>query len=158
MLLPQQIQAILYHLLMGWVYALGFSFIIAFLKYRRFPVLKGITEIIYHILYTLLMFYGLYQINGGITNMYLIGFFILGTLLYYAFYLKPFMEMFSGWRRILYPIRKKLVLVKTKMFVIIRLPAKIMKRRKANVKKRKKARKIKRDKRKKKKASAKNLS
>ena len=42
MLLPTQIQAILYHFLMGWVYAFGFSFLISFVsdfkRNRRDPV------------------------------------------------------------------------------------------------------------------------
>ena len=85
MLLPTQIQAILYHFLMGWVYAFGFSFLISFVKYLRFPILKGIVEILYHILFTSLMFIGLYKINGGITNIYLICFF--DSRCFYLFYM-----------------------------------------------------------------------
>ena len=92
MLLPTQIQAILYHFLMGWVYAFGFSFLISFVKYLRFPILKGIVEILYHILFTSLMFIGLYKINGGITHIYLICFFILGAFIYFTWYLSVFLQ------------------------------------------------------------------
>ena len=95
MLLPVQIQAILYHFIVGWVYALGFSFIISFVKYIHFPFLKGIIEIIYHLVFTSIMFYGLYHINGGVTNIYLISFFIFGVFIYFIFYLSVFLQVFS---------------------------------------------------------------
>ncbi len=98
MLLPTQIQAILYHFLTGWVYAFGFSFLISFVKYLRFPIFKGIVEILYHILFTSLMFFGLYKINGGITNIYLICFFILGAFIYFTWYLSVFLQLFAAIR------------------------------------------------------------
>ena len=139
MLLPTQIQAILYHFLMGWVYALGFSFIITFLKYTKFSFVRGFMEILYHVLFTSLMFYGLYKINGGVTNLYLIAIFLIGVLIYYAFYLAVFLDFFAGLKRILRPFRKKVRVVKKKILAIIRVPGKIMRRRKANAKKRKRA-------------------
>ena len=135
MLLPTQIQAILYHFLMGWVYAFGFSFLISFVKYLRFPIFKGIVEILYHILFTSLMFIGLYKINGGITNIYLICFFILGAFIYFTWYLSVFLQLFTAIRRLLHPFKVKLLVAKSKIIAIIRLPGKIRKRRKANEKK-----------------------
>ena len=146
MLLPTQIQAILYHFLMGWVYAFGFSFLISFVKYLRFPILKGIVEILYHILFTSLMF------NGGITNIYLICFFILGAFIYFTWYLSVFLQLFTAIRRLLHPFKVKLLVAKSKIIAIIRLPGKIRKRRKANAKRKKSSRK----KKKKKKASDEN--
>jgi len=139
MLLPTQIQAILYHFLMGWVYAFGFSFLISFVKYLRFPILKGIVEILYHILFTSLMFIGLYKINGGITNIYLICFFILGAFIYFTWYLSVFLQLFTAIRRLLHPFKVKLLVAKSKIIAIIRLPGKIRKRRKANAKRKKAA-------------------
>lgn len=141
MLLPTQIQAILYHFLMGWVYAFGFSFLISFVKYLRFPILKGIVEILYHILFTSLMFIGLYKINGGITNIYLICFFILGAFIYFTWYLSVFLQLFTAIRRLLHPFKVKLLVAKSKIIAIIRLPGKIRKRRKANAKRKKSSRK-----------------
>lgn len=152
MLLPTQIQAILYHFLMGWVYAFGFSFLISFVKYLRFPIFKGIVEILYHILFTSLMFIGLYKINGGITNIYLICFFILGAFIYFTWYLSVFLQLFAAIRRLLHPFKVKLLVAKSKIIAIIRLPGKIRKRRKANAKRKKSSRK----KKKKKKASDEN--
>lgn len=141
MLLPTQIQAILYHFLMGWVYAFGFSFLISFVKYLRFPIFKGIVEILYHILFTSLMFIGLYKINGGITNIYLICFFILGAFIYFTWYLSVFLQLFTAIRRLLHPFKVKLLVAKSKIIAIIRLPGKIRKRRKANAKRKKRKRK-----------------
>ncbi len=138
MLLPTQIQAILYHFLMGWVYAFGFSFLISFVKYLRFPIFKGIVEILYHILFTSLMFIGLYKINGGITNIYLICFFILGAFIYFTWYLSVFLQLFTAIRRLLHPFKVKLLVAKSKIIAIIRLPGKIRKRRKANAKRKRK--------------------
>ena len=148
MLLPTQIQAILYHLLMGWVYALGFSFLVSFVRYLRFPFIKGLMEIVFHILFTSLMFYGLYQINGGITNIYLIAFFIFGVLIYYYLYLPVFMQLFAAIRKILHPLRLKIAIVKTKIIAIIKLPGKIRKRRRANAQRNKKSKRKKKKKKK----------
>lgn len=137
MLLPTQIQAILYHFLMGWVYACGFSFFISFVKYLRFPFIKGLMEIAYHILFTSLMYYGLYKINGGITNAYLIAFFLFGIIIYYSLYLKVFMQLFNTLKKILHPLRMKFIVVKKKIIDIIKLPRKIRKRRKADAKRKK---------------------
>lgn len=137
MLLPVQIQSILYHFMMGWMYGLGFSFLVTFIKYLRFPLIKGFLEILYHVLFTFLMFYGLYNINGGITNLYLVVIFMIGVLIYYAFYLHVFMGLFSSIKKILRPFLKKLRVVKQKILAIIRVPKKKMQRRRANVRKRK---------------------
>lgn len=152
MLLPTQIQAILYHFLMGWVYAFGFSFLISFVKYLRFPIMKGLMEIVYHILFTFLMFYGLYKINGGITNAYLIVFFLVGILIYYSLYLKVFMQLFSAIKNLIHPLHIKFIVVKKKIIDIIKLPSKFRKRRKADAKRKKQ----KKRKKKKKKKSIKN--
>ena len=133
MLLPIQIQAILYHFLAGWLYALGFSFFINFSCYFRFPFMKGIMEVFFHLSCTSIMFYGLYQINGGITNMYLIGFFIFGVFIYITFYFSVFLQLFTAVRRFFRPFKIKLVIAKSKIVAIIKLPGKIRKRRKAHV-------------------------
>ena len=49
MLLPVQIQSILYHFLMGWVYGLGFSFLLNFVKYMHVSFLRGTMEILFHV-------------------------------------------------------------------------------------------------------------
>ena len=128
MLLPVQIQSILYHFLMGWVYGLGFSFLLNFVKYMHVSFLRGTMEILFHVLFTSLLYYGLYGINGGITNIYLLGFFLLGVMVYYTWYLAVFQQFFFALVKTLRPLRKKLKLVKSKILAIIRLPKKIRRR------------------------------
>lgn len=137
MLLPIQIQAILYHLLMGWVYGLGFSFILTLNRHFRIRFFKGIMEILYHILFTLLMYYGLFCINGGITNIYLIAFFLLGMILYYRYYLAVFLSFFQKIIAIFRWIRKKFKVVKYKILGIIKVLIRRVNRRKGYDKKRK---------------------
>lgn len=106
MLLPQQIQAILYHLMIGWLYGCTFSFLCSLSIYIRFRLLKGFVEILYHIVFILISFYGLYHINGGVTNLYLIAFFLLGIFLYYTLYLPVFMEGFTWFKRLFKPVKR----------------------------------------------------
>ena len=129
MLMPVQTQSILYHFLMGWVYGLGFSFLLNFVKYVHVSFLRGTMEILFHVLFTSLLYYGLYGINGGITNIYLLGFFLLGVMVYYTWYLAVFQQFFFALVKTLRPLRKKLKLVKSKILAIIRLPKKIRRRR-----------------------------
>lgn len=133
MLLAQQIQAILYHVMMGWVYGCTFSFLCSLTAYLRFSFMKGLLEVIYHIGFTILMFYGLYKINGGVTNLYLIILFILGVFVYYRFYLPVFNEFFIWFRHLFRPFQRFRALVKSKILVII-------KKKKAAIRKRRKAR------------------
>lgn len=128
MLLPQQIQAILYHVMMGWVYGCTFSFLCSLTVYLRFTLIKGFVEIIYHIGFTLLLFYGLYKINGGITNLYLCVLFIFGVFLYYKWYLPVCMDMFIWFRRLFRPLQKMRKLMNAKFVGII-------KKRKAQIRK-----------------------
>lgn len=148
MLLPQQIQSILFHLLMGWVYVFGFSFITNFIKYVRFSFIKGLIEIMYHLIFTSLMFFCLYHINGGITNIYLIGFFCTGMLLYYFLYLNTFYQIFYRWEQSLRPIYKKLLFLRDKLVQLVRLPFIIRKKRKVKRKKRKEQKKQEKNKKK----------
>lgn len=133
MLLPQQIQAILYHFMMGWVYGCTFSFLCSLTVYLRFSFVKGILEVIYHIGFTLLAFYGLYQINGGVTNLYLIFLFISGVIVYYKLYFPVCADMFAWFRHLFRPLRKLRALVKSRILVII-------KKRKAKKRKRRQER------------------
>ncbi len=82
MLLPQQIQALIAHFLAG----VGFGILISFysLISCRLPMLLRclITPLLTAI-YTLIFFFCLYQINGGVTQIYCIALFALG---FYSFY------------------------------------------------------------------------
>ncbi len=138
MLLPQQVQSILYHVIAGWMYGCTFLFLRSFILYMKSKLWKGFFEIIYHILFTLLMFRGLYKINGGITNFYLITFFLIGFFIFYRFYMPIVLPFFHWLKRLLKPIIKKGALAKSKILGIMRIPLRLVRRRKANGSKRKK--------------------
>ncbi len=125
MLLPIQIQSILYSFLMGWVYALGYRCILYFIKYIKRKFFRSWMEILYHILFTLVLFYGIYCINGGITNVYLICIFLIGMIIYYLFYDSLFLNVFCFIKKLCSPIYQKIKLVKMKILVIIKLPKNI---------------------------------
>lgn len=129
MLLPQQIQAILYHLMMGWFYGCTFSFLCSLTAYIRFTIGKGCLEIIFHVGFVLLAFYGLYLINGGVTNYYLIVFFLLGVIVYYKWYCPVFIEVFAWFRHLFRPLHRKVALVKKKILGIIKVSQKKWKKK-----------------------------
>lgn len=136
MLLATQVQSILYHFLLGWIFAFGFSMLVSFKKAFRFGFLKAAMEFLYPIIFSVGMFYGLFYINGGITNLYLILVFLLGIMIYYRFYLAVFLQFFTGIKKLFRPFCRKLLLVKSKILGIIRLPAKaFIKRRRKNARK-----------------------
>lgn len=120
MLLGEQVQAILYHFLMGWIYGCTFSFLCSFTVHLRHSLFVGCLEVLYHIGFTLLVFFGLYQINGGVTNVYLIVIFLLAVLIYYRWYLPVLMHAFHWFWSLLRPIWKKLTLAKKKILGIIK--------------------------------------
>lgn len=129
MLLPQQIQAILYHFMMGWFYGCTFAFLCSFTISLRPAFLKGILEVLYHIVFTLCLFYGLYQINGGVTNLYLVFTFVLGVCVFYRWYLIVCNEFYLWFRSLFKPLRKKLAIVKSRILGIIIVSRKRLRRR-----------------------------
>ena len=146
MLLPQQIQAILYHFMMGWMYGCTFSFLCSLLVSIRFSFIKGIMEILYHIAFTLLMFYGLYRINGGVSNVYLIVIFLFGVCIYYKWYFIVFSQVFTWFKHLFDPIRNSLKKIKRKWMTHLRTVHKKRKIKKAEQeKKHKERRKTKED-------------
>lgn len=128
MILGDQIQAILYHLMMGIFYGILYSFTMYIGIHLRLKVLKAFLEIVFHIFFTLLMFYGLYKINGGITNLYLILLFLFGVFLFYKFYYSIFQNIFRKFGRLFIPFLNKYRVVKNRMFVIIKVPVKIIRK------------------------------
>lgn len=139
MLLPQQVQAILFHFLMGWLYGCFFFSMSSFIVYIRSSFMKGIIEISYHILFVVCMFYGLYRINGGVTNFYLVMFFLFGMYIFYKLYINVFTQFILFIKKLMRPFVNKILLVKSKILGIMKLSTKAVKRRKMNGKKRKKS-------------------
>lgn len=135
MLLPQQIQAILYHIVMGWIYGCLLFMLSSFMMYIRFNFIKAIIEIIFHILFVFGLYYGLYQINGGVTNPYLIALFFVGVYIFYRLYINVFIQLVVFIKKIVKPIVNKIYLVKSKILGIMKMYIKALRRRRTNGKK-----------------------
>lgn len=126
MLLATQVQAIIYHLFIGWIYGLTFSFISYFSYYLKYNLTKFILETIFHIIFVLSAFYGLYQINGSVTNLYLILCFVFGMFVYFKWYYCIFLNFFHYVKKWLKPIK----LAKNRISVIIKVTGSHFVRRK----------------------------
>lgn len=95
MLLSTQIQVMLYAFLCGLLYGFFFSMKQYISRYIEKALHKALLTIIYHIIFTCLMFYGLYKLNGGISNIYLLLLFVIGTYMYYVIYYDLFIYLFD---------------------------------------------------------------
>ena len=105
MLLATQVQALLYHFLIGWCYGLTYSFIAYFSESLKKTFIKFIVEAIFHICFVIIAFYGLYKINGSITNVYFITCFFIGIYLYFKFYYATFLIFYQYVNQRLKPLK-----------------------------------------------------
>ena len=121
MLLPQQVQAILYHLLMGWFYGCTFSFLCSFTSYFKGKLTITVLELLFHMAFTCFAYWGLFSINGGVTNLYLVLIFMSGVFIYYRWYSALFFHLYTRFFLLFRPIYKKIILVKLKILGIIKV-------------------------------------
>lgn len=133
MLLSTQIQAMLYAFLAGIVYGILFSMKQYFCMYLLTPFKKSMIDILFHIIFVSLLFLGLFKINKGQSNIYLLILFLLGIYLYYLFYYDLFLAFFSFLKRILKPFYYSVYLLYTRFYSIM-----IKERRKKHGKRQKK--------------------
>lgn len=119
MLLKVQIQAMLYAFLIGFGYGISFSFKQYLAMYRKNKLYKGIEDICFHILFVSVAYYGLFCINGGVSNLYLFLLFFLGIYLYYIFYYDIFLQLFRFVINLLKPFYKKSYLLISRYYSII---------------------------------------
>lgn len=137
MLLSIQIQSMLYAFMMGIIYGISFSFKQYCSMYSKSKIHNAILDIGYHILFVCYMYYGLYKINKGYSNVYLFILFLLGIYLYYVFYYKYFLSMYIWMHKKLSPYYKKAYLLILKSYSII-CSGKVKERRHGKKKKSKK--------------------
>lgn len=116
MILYEQMIALGYHLIIGQLFGLFFSF----LSIGCISILKWIRVIIYSlfsILCTCIYYYGLYKINKGMIHIYLLCVSFIGLYLYYQFFYELLLPFFYI---IINPIHKKMRFAKYKIYVIMR--------------------------------------
>lgn len=117
-MLYEQMIALGYHLLAGQL--LGFLY--SFLSLCCMSFSSGIRTFLYTVfsmLFTLLFYFGLYGINGGVTHIYLLVIFLLGIYLYYYFFYELLLPIFFAIKKLFRPVRKKLHFAKKKTYVIM---------------------------------------
>ena len=120
MLLAVQIQMMLYAFLLGFVYGILFSLIQFRYLYRHNKFQKGIVKVLFHIIFVCIAYFGLYKLNGGISNIYLYLLFFSGIYLYYLFYYEIFLNLFFFLSKKLRPFYLKSYLLFSKYYSIMK--------------------------------------
>lgn len=116
--LYEQMISLGYHLLTGALFGFFFSFLS--LCSMTFPsFFKALLYIFLSMLCTLLFYYGLYCINGGMTHFYLMVIFVWGIYLYYHIFYEMLLPLFIYIKKRFRPIKKKLGFAKKKICAII---------------------------------------
>lgn len=118
MILYEQIAAFGYHLLAGQL--LGFFY--SFLSLCCISFSSGLRMIVYTLFSmfcTVVFYFGLYSINGGVTHFYLIVLFVFSIYLYYHFFYELLLPLFLTAKKLFRPIKKKLGFAKRRIYAII---------------------------------------
>lgn len=138
--LYEQMISLGYHLLAGAVFGFLFSFLslcsIAFAS-----VFKAFLYIFFSMFCTLLFYYGLYCINGGMTHFYLMAVFLWGLYLYYHLFYEMLLPLFFYIKKMFRPLKKKLGFAKKEIYAIIEKQREKRRRSKLKNEQRKKKRK-----------------
>ena len=137
MLLAIQIQSMLYAFLMGIVYGITFSLKQYISMYSKNEIRKACVDILFHMLFVCVLYYGLYTLNKGISNIYLGLLFLLGIYFYYVFYYEVFLTFYTWTCHKIYPYYKKTYLLILRKYSII-CSGKVKERRHGKKKSRKK--------------------
>ena len=115
MRLYEQMIALGYHLIVGQLFGLFFSF----LSICCIPLSRWIRIIFYtffSVLCTCLYYYGLYRINGGMIHIYLLLISFLGLYLYYYYFYEVLLPIFYI---VIRPFKKQMRFAKNKICVIM---------------------------------------
>lgn len=125
-LLPTQFQMIIYHFIMGWLLGLCFS-IFNVINMTCLPHFQKLFEFLFFTIFTCIFYYFLYQLNGGITQLYCLILFALGIFIFMKFYLMTFNPFLFWLVKRLNFLQSKLRLAFSRVLGIIDIRAKIKK-------------------------------
>lgn len=130
--LVEQILALLYHFLMGQVFALLFSFLsLLTMSFKAWS--RTFFYLIFSLNFTFFFYMGLFYINGGMLHFYLFVVFFGSLCLYYRFFYMLLLPLFIYVKRLFRPVRKKLQFAKMKICgIIILLKGKIRRLKRKN--------------------------
>lgn len=85
-LLPAQFQLLFYHLIAGWLTGFSYQFEHCLKNHLKQTWLRNVMDWIWATLCFLVFYYGLFRLNGGVTQIYCLAFFCLGFFIYLQFY------------------------------------------------------------------------
>lgn len=119
MTLIEQLLAIVYHFIMGEVFALLFSFFsLCTLSFRMWGRICWYVS--FTLFFTAITYYFLYRMNGGRTHIYFYLLFLVGLIMYYRFFYTSLIPLFLGIKKLFLPVKKKISWVKHQCCVIIK--------------------------------------
>lgn len=137
-LLPAQLQALTYMVFAGWLYGVLYSLLNRLTYCIRGKLIKYGIEVVIQVGLIITLYLGLYKINHGFINLYLLLMFILGLYLYLRFYSILFLTFFEKLLRLIKLFIRPFLIVLSKISVIIRRQYKRLRRKLKWKKKRKK--------------------
>ena len=119
MTLYEQLFSLIYHLIVGQILGLIYSFV-SLLCISCSTVFKTFINSLLMILCTCLYYYGLYIINGGMMHLYLFVCLCISFYLYYSFFYVLLIPIFMIIKGFLRPVKRKIDFTKTKIYDIIK--------------------------------------
>ena len=108
MSLFDQIRSLLYFFLMGVGYSFLLAYVLCILKECKKPWLKNMLELGINVLFTIILYLGLIQVNQGIMHLYFIVSLTIGFFLGYIVYQPLILPWAMRLRYRIQKIRKKI--------------------------------------------------
>lgn len=115
-----QIKSLIYMLFAGYMYGLIYSLYNRFFYVFRKHLIIYILELIIQALLAFLVYYGLYLINHGRTNIYLFVMFFIGIYVYLNYYSTLFLSTFEVFMNFINKLVKPFRIVYLYFFGIIK--------------------------------------
>lgn len=144
-ILPTQLQSLIFMVFMGWVYGLAYSLFNRLFYIFRNKIIIYVLEILFHATFMGGLFAGLFTLQYGVMNLYLWLAFFFGLYLYLRLYSLFFLKLFESLMKFLQLFIRPLKIAYSKLFAIIR-KGRIKRRKKKDAKKRKREEKKKKNK------------
>lgn len=119
MLLPAQLQALIYHFIIGNIFGFFFSFF-SLCTINSSLFIRIIIIDLFVIIFAILSYIGLYFINGGVMQLYCIILIFAGIIFYYSFIYHFFLPLFTRIRRFISHFVNRGRVAKLKMCVIMK--------------------------------------
>ena len=125
--LPEQIQSVVIHLAAGWLFGFFAHFHNSLWILAKGKKRKILVDLCGMVLFVCLLFYTMFQINGGQTHPYLLAILLIGLIIYEFIYDPVFMPFFRLTERIVKTVFIRFSLAFSPLFSIINILGKKVK-------------------------------